>query len=98
MRRLVLLAALAGCTTQDQWRAAGSTFTVGAYQGHISTDGAFRLGKDFDTRAENYGVFGSIQPFAYWGMKQQAEMNACAMTEAAYERRLAEMQAEPKPK
>lgn len=90
MRAVTLLAALApllwstSCTTPDQWRAAGSSLTLGGYAGRLSTDGAFRTGKNFDTDADEYGALLTISPFEYWHMKLQAEATARALTEAQY--------------
>lgn len=84
MRKYLVLLCLVGCTSPEHWRAAFSSFEVGAYQGRSSTDGALRVGKEFDQDSESYGFFGSLHPFQYWQMQMQAEATARAITEAQY--------------
>lgn len=100
MRRLAFLGLLlTGCTTPEQWQAAGSSFRLGAYTGRIETDGSFsRTDKAISTDADSYGLTGSWAPFEYWNQKSQAEAIARAITEAQYEKAMKEKECASKPK
>jgi hypothetical protein len=79
---LLALLTFTGCTTQDEWRAAFASGTIG----YTESDGGWGLNKQGHRsgNTHSYAMTYTVQPLAYQSMKMQAELNSRMVTEEMY--------------